>query len=387
MNKQVNANEIESEGNGTDEMSIPPKFLVAGAITASLERNREAEGNPFKYQMGETWDLTSNVSTDFVEQIQKKFKRKNKFHSYFSGLPSNKTPENLKKLIAGEIEFLPLAREVVKTLTSTANESESPNLVGGNIVLMHYKFFGEEDDSGRLMIVMVDRKGAFEFEKGTLKPRRLQPIDTEALRQAAVFDLTLFNEIYPEKEGSTYLQFIEGKSKADFFKTALGCDFTVTNQQSVVNVFEAIKQFASINKLKLHVHKKITEKVAEHIENNIGKQISIKTIQQLVDGGLPAGHELSGKFAKFANENGFKINAVFEATRQSYDKGISIKITDFQSNYSVQVKAASLGYAGSDKPVIVDNDLTYLKIPLSESDKENIRLTIGSRESGDEKSS
>lgn len=384
MNKNVDSESSDvSETEST--LTASPSISVIAAITASLERDKETKGQPFKYEVGNTWNLKNNASTEFVEQIQKKFRRKNKFHSYFSGLPSNKTPEGLKKLISGEIKLDELATELIKILTRTANESESRNLVGGNIVFMHYKTFGDEEDHGRLMIVMVDKKGAFEFEEETLQPRKLQPIDTEALRQAAMFDLTLFSEVHPKKEGAAYLHFIDGRSKADFFKTALGCDITVSNQQSVSNVFDAIRKFSNENKLGPLFLKKITEKVYEHIEKNLGKQVSLTEIQQVIDKGLPTGHKLTGKFAKYANENGFQINAIFEATRQSLEKSISIKITDFNSNYSVSVKAASIGYVGSDKPVQVDDDLTFLKIPLSDSDREAIRANIGDRESSDEK--
>ncbi|OLU34916.1 nucleoid-associated protein [Pseudomonas sp. PA27(2017)] len=385
MNNKVGT-EVSEDSKSEKTPTASPSISVLAAITASLERDKETKGHPFKYQVGNTWNLKNNVSTEFVEQIQKKFRRKNKFHSYFSGLPSNKTPDGLKKLISGDIALDDLAVELIKILTITANESESRNLVGGNIVFMHYKTFGDYEDHGRLMIVMVDKKGAFEFEEGTLQPRRLQPIDTDALRQAAMFDLTLFLEIHPKKEGSAYLHFIDGKSKAEFFKTALGCDIKVTNQQSVNNVFEAIKKFSNENKLGPAFLKKVTEKVYEHIEKNLGKQVSLVEIQQVIDKGLPAGHKLTATFAKYANENGFQINSVFEATRQALEKSISIKITDFNSNYSVSVKAASIGYAGSNKPVQVDDELTYLKIPLSEADREKIKASIGDHESSDEDS-
>lgn len=364
-----------------------PGITVIAAITASLERDKESDGFPFKYEMGSMWNLKNNASIDLVSQVERKFRRKNKFHSYFSGLPSNKTPEGLKKLIAGEVGLDKLAEELTKILAKTANESDSRSLVGGNIVFMHYKTFGDEEDHGRLMIVMVDKKGAFDFEEETLQPKKLQPIDTDALRQAAMFDLTLFIEVYPKKEGSAYLHFIEGRSKAEFFKSALGCDFSVSNQESVANIFEAIKQFSKESKLGPHILKKLNEKVYEHIEKNLGKQVSITEIQQVIDKSLPTGHAVIGKFAKFANENGFQINAVFEATRQSLEKSVSIKITDFNSNYSLSVKAASIGYPGSEKPVTVDDDLTFMKIPLSVTDRDLILATIGAPESKDESAS
>ncbi len=361
--------------------SLGSEFKILGGITASFERDTSKDRSPFKSKMGNTWNPESEASIDFVEKLQRKFKRKNKFHSYFSGLPSNQTPANLTNYINGNIDFKSLAESEMKLLESFANDAESTSLVGGNVVFMHYRNAGEDEDDGRLLIVMVDKKGAFEFDEVTLEPKKLQPIDTDALRQAAMFDLTLFSEVYPGKDGSAYLHFIEGRSKADFFKLALGCDSKVSNKESVQNIFDAIKSFAALNSLKQKVQAAISEKVYEYIGNHIGKQVELKEIQHVIDSNLPTNHPAVGKFSKFANENGYQINAVFEATSYSLNQSVSIKITDFQSNYTVNIKAASIGY--SDKPVIVDSELNYLKIPLTDHDKAQIRAIIGGIDEAD----
>jgi len=367
---------VESENS----VSVPAIEVVA-AITASLERDPELQGKPFKYLMGAVWNLKNKAAIDFIEQIEKKFRKKNKFHSYFSGLPSNQTPQNLQKYIDSDLPFHDLAQAEMRLLVSFANEAERASLSGGNLVFIHYKTPGDEEDHGRLMVVMVDKKGAFEFDEESLEPKRLQPIDTDALRQAAMFDLTLFSAIYPEKTGAAYLHFIEGRSKSEFFKSALGCDSAVSNKQSVANLFEAIKQFSSYNSLKIGIQEKITEKVYEHIEKNIGKQVALGDIQHIIDKQLPDGHMAVGQFSEYANENGYQVNSVFEATRHSLNKGVSIQIKDYQNNYSVSVKSKSISYSGGDKPVTVDEDLTYIMIPLSPEDRDNIRAAIGGKES------
>lgn len=374
LSTSVDGNELKS----VDESPLPPpSFEVVAAITASLERDLELQGKPFKFAMGSVWNLKNTASIDFIEQIEKKFRKKNKFHSYFSGLPSNQTPPNLQKYIAGDLQFGDFAQAEMRLLTSLANDVERASLAGGNLVFIHYKTPGDEEDHGRLMIVMVDKKGAFEFDEKSLEPKRLQPIDTDALRQAAMFDLTLFSAVYPMKSGAAYLHFIEGRSKSEFFKSALGCDSAVSNKQSVANLFEAIKQFSISNALKSGVQEKITEKVFEHIEKNIGKQVALADIQHIIDKQLPDGHVAVGQFSEYANENGHQVNSIFEATRHALNKGISIQIKDYQNNYSVSVKAKSIGYSGADKPVIVNDDLTYIMIPLSSEDRENIRAAMG----------
>lgn len=371
------------EAGQEQEAVLQPQFEVVAAITASMERNTNVVGNPFIFQLGKLWNLNSKAANDFIEQIEKKFRRKNKFHSYFSGLPSNTTPINIQKYIGSKLSFEQLAEAEMSVIIYVANDNERGTLQGGNLVFVHYKTPGDPDDVGRLMIVMVDKKSAFEFDD-TLQPIALQPIDTDALRQAAMFDLTLFSVTYPEKEGSTYLHFIEGRSKSDFFKTALGCDNTIPNKESVSNIFEAIKSFSLHNNLKPTLQEKLTQGVYDFLDQNIGKQVSLGEIQHIIDKQLPDGHEAVGSFSEFANYQGFQINDFFEATRASLNNGVSIKIVDFESNYSVSVKSGSLGYEGSDKPVFVDENITYLMIPLSAADREKIRVVIGDKDDADE---
>lgn len=385
MNDLSAINEAGATGEVAEKQGAVPQaqFEVVAAITASMERDTNLVGNPFRFQLGKLWNLNSKAANDFIEQIEKKFRRKNKFHSYFSGLPSNSTPINIQKYIGSSLSFEQLAEAQMAVIIYVANDNERGTLQGGNLVFVHYKTLGDPDDVGRLMIVMVDKKSAFEFDD-TLQPIALQPIDTDALRQAAMFDLTLFSVTYPEKEGSTYLHFIEGRSKSDFFKTALGCDNTIPNKESVSNIFEAIKSFSLHNNLKPTLQEKLTQGVYDFLDQHIGKQVSLGDIQHIVDKQLPDGHEAVGSFSEFANDQGFQINDFFEATRASLNNGVSIKIVDFESNYSVSVKSGSLGYEGSDKPVFVDENITYLMIPLSAADREKIRVIVGDKDDADE---
>lgn len=363
-----------------ESLATSGKFVAVAAITGSLKRDTTLAGSPFTYEIGNTWNLGNKAATDFIDQIERKFDRKNKFHSYFSGLPSNVSP--IQNYMAKKIEFDDLAKSQIIQITQSANEEGRKSLRGGNLVFVHYKTKDDEDDAGRLLIVMVDLKGAFEFDE-KLEPRKLNPVDTDALRQAAMFDLTLFQTIYPTKDGETYLHFIEGKSKSDFFKEALGCDSSISNKQSVSNIFSAITAFAHEHSLKQAITEKIREKVAEHIRENIGKQVPISDIQHVIDKELPSGHASVGSFSEFSNTKGYQINAVFEATRTALDSSISLKIKDDNRNYALSVKASSIGYTGSDKPVTVDTDLAYLMIPLTDEDKKLIRATIGNPNESD----
>lgn len=96
---------------------------------------------------------------------------------------------------------------------------------------------------------MVDKQSAYDFDSDKLTPTRLNPINTDALRQAAMFDLTLFEASYPENKGDSYVHFLQGKSKSDFFKDSLGCRHDSDNKRSIQQLFSAIDIFASKNSL------------------------------------------------------------------------------------------------------------------------------------------
>lgn len=114
MNNEVI--EIEDALEGTELPSS--KFTIQAGITASLERDKSVDRSPFKSYLGNIWNLKNEASIEFVEKLEKKFRRKNKFHSYFSGLPSNQTPQNLTKYIAGQIDFKALVQNEMKLLES-----------------------------------------------------------------------------------------------------------------------------------------------------------------------------------------------------------------------------------------------------------------------------
>lgn len=366
------------------EEVVQNSMFVVAAITAGLERDTTLTGAPFDVSMGKPWDLSNQTALDFIVRIEERFRKKNKFHGYFANPTSSSTPVNLRSYIDAKASFVQTAEQIMIGLKRVGNAVERGNLVGGNVVIVHYKATSDVDDIGRFLVVLVSKKSGFDFDTD-LQPKKLNPIDTDALRQAALFDLNLFSVSYPKNDGDSYLHFIDGKSKSGFFKEALGCQDATPNKESVSNLFQAVNAFISECGLPRSKREKIVSKVAEHLKQRASdkKPTGLNEIQQVIDKELPVNHVKKGKFCVFVNEQKYQINSVFEPTLPDASKGESVEISDISRNFSVKVKISSLGYEGSGKPVLLDDDLGYIRIPLDDDDREAILLKVGKKDDDD----
>ncbi|MBS6013162.1 nucleoid-associated protein [Enterobacter ludwigii] len=341
-------------------------FMVVNAITAHLEKEKI-----FEFTMGQLWNLTTPVATEFITRIEKKFRRKNKFHNYLvkDTLP-NSIPTLLSKFNAGTIIFETLCQSVMNKLKlNSNNENVVSKLVGGTLVFVHYKSINDADDLGKLLIVMVDKRGAFDFEEGSLQPKRLNPVNTDALRQAAMFDLTLFDECYPDNNGHSYVDFIQGKSQSDVFKDSLGCTRDVDNKRSINEIFRAIEVFVSLNSLGRAVRENADIAVRNFLDiksrDNVDKSVSIDEIQEVIDKCLPKKSKYRSTFKDFVNENEFKIDAQFEPTIYSAKQALTIKLTDEDQNFEIKILRGAIGDENSNKPVIIGKRNNEVIIRLS----------------------
>ncbi|EQB4827698.1 TPA: nucleoid-associated protein [Enterobacter hormaechei subsp. hormaechei] len=341
-------------------------FMVVNAITAHLEKEKI-----FDFTMGQLWNLTTPVATEFITRIEKKFRRKNKFHNYLvkDTLP-NSIPTLLSKFNAGTIIFEKLCKSVMNKLKlNSNNENVVSKLVGGTLVFVHYKSINDADDLGKLLIVMVDKRGAFDFEEGSLQPKRLNPVNTDALRQAAMFDLTLFDECYPDNDGHSYVDFIQGKSQSDVFKDSLGCTRDVDNKRSINEVFRAIEMFVSSNSLGRAVRENADIAVRNFLDiksrDNVDKSVSIDEIQEVIDKCLPKKSKYRTTFKDFVYENEFKIDAQFEPTIYSAKQALTIKLTDEDQNFEIKILRGAIGDENSNKPVIIGKRNNEVIIRLS----------------------
>lgn len=342
-------------------------YFAFGAITAHLEKN---ETKRFDYSMGNLWDLTTPVAAEFITRIEKKFRRKNKFHNSLSkdSLPTS-IPTLLSRFIKNNIKFEGLCKVIMEKFKLNSNSEELVgSLVGGSLVFVYYKSM-EENDLGKLLIVMVDKRSGFDFEVVTLTPRRLSPVNTDALRQAAMFDLTLFDECYPDDETHSYVDFIQGKSQSDFFKDSLGCTKDVDNKRSIDELFSAIESFVSHNSLGRAVRENADALVREFLDRKArdknDKSVAIDDIQTIIDKCLPNNSEHKGTFKDYVNENNFKIDAQFEPTIYSAKSALTINLTDADKNFEIKILRGAIGDEKSNKPVILGskNEITIKLSP------------------------
>ncbi|EAP7689382.1 hypothetical protein ELT95_24090, partial [Salmonella enterica] len=336
------------------------------------------------YRLGEAWDLKNEVTSEFIARIEKKFSRKNKFHNF---LDSDKNPSSiptiLKKYINKNNEFIELSRAIIEKLKYNANnESRVAQLQGGSVVFIHYKS-AEPEDLGKLLIVMVDKQSAYDFDSDKLTPTRLNPINTDALRQAAMFDLTLFEASYPENKGDSYVHFLQGKSKSDFFKDSLGCRHDSDNKRSIQQLFSAIDIFASKNSLGRVLRDTIDNEVRSLLEKkskdkNGNKSVKIEDISNIIDKCLTDSHKCKGTFVDFVNLNGFQIDPQFEPTPKAAESALTIEVADNDNNFKLKIMRGAIGDENSNKPVILTDNKCEIVIKLSQANYDELKRYRGS---------
>lgn len=382
--------EADVANNQADEQKIDdlalPKIDVLFAITAALGRNFDLTGSPFEAKTGTPWVLGDSTAQKFVEKIEERFRKKNKLHGFFSNTIWHAMPETVGKLLAVECDHLAFTDSVMTLLKNSANEIVGGNLGGGHVVFIMYRDrvvkAQEVDDDinhGRLLIVMVGNRSGFEFDE-KLQPKSLTSIDINALRQAALIDLNLFDVSYPANSGDAYLRFVQGQSRSDFFKSALGCMESPSNKASVDNIYKAIRDFFAENKISRSDRDKCLASVEAFLlkKGKDRKTVQLKEVQALVDRVLPEDSEALGSFCVFVNTKEYEISSHFEPTAAAAVSGASVSVTDTNRSYECKLKVTSLGFDGSEKPVKVDKDFNYIRIPLDAASKKAISDLMGS---------
>ena len=238
-------------------------------------------------------------------------------------------------------------------------------VTSSKIVFMHYKNSTDECDTGRLLVVMVDNKSGFRFDD-KLVPEEEQHVNINALKQAALFDLELFDEIYPDApDNDTYLKFIQGSSTGAFFKNAFGCEIKADNGRSVEELYRALSDYQAKNKLTNDFYEdargKVTEVFKCAAKSKTNKQVSLKELAVIVEASLPKDSKLPGTFLNFVNRN-YSVNEIIEPTSHSANAADWVKIEARDESFKAQIYRPQIGAHGSGKTV--------------EYDVENFRLTL-----------
>lgn len=359
------------------EESYVPQF----ALTATLDKVSGDSGPIFKESLGEVWTLDTEDVQLFIKQIEKKFKLKRKLHGVIdeNKMPLS-APISFSKYLNKNIDFKSFVQSMMDRMRGEANNDKS-RLSGGAIIFIHYNVDNDKESSGRLFIIMVDRKGVFNFDKNLI-PEKLPSIDIDSLRQAVLVDLTLFKASYPENNGDPYLHFISGRSSSEFFKRALGCNPKIDNNRSIDETNRAVDDFVKVMKLK-HIDRVKVKKAVEALMKSKAKdpndrKLTIEDIGDCIEKTLPENKELKGKFVQFADVNEYVIDDFFEPSRFSGSSFGEINISDAEQEYECKISVDAISEDDtSNAKVIYDRANGQLIIRLSHNAVTEIEKIVG----------
>ncbi|EBR0152845.1 nucleoid-associated protein [Salmonella enterica] len=356
-------------------------YVPQFALTATLDKVPGDAGPVFKESLGEVWTLDADDVQLFIKQIEKKFKLKRKLHGVINeNIMPLSTPNSFKKYLNQDIEFKYFVQLIMDRMRSEANNDKS-RLSGGAIVFIHYNVDNDKESCGRLFIIMVDRKGVFNFDKDLI-PEKLPSIDIDSLRQAVLVDLTLFKASYPENNGDPYLHFISGRSSSEFFKRALGCNPKIDNNRSIDETNRAVDDFIKSMDLK-HIDRVKVKQAVETLMKSKAKdpndrKLTVENIGRCIEKTLPDNEVIKGKFVQFVDVNEYNIDDFFEPSRFSGSSFGEIKISDAEQEYECKISVDAISEDNSsDAKVIYDRANGQLIIRLSRHGVTEIEKIVG----------
>lgn len=356
-------------------------YLPQFALTATLERVPADNGPVFVKDQGQPWTLNNDDVQQFIQQIEKKFKLKRKIHGV---IEKNTVPLSPPRIFNGYLEkklsFEEFVDSMMELMKREANEDKS-KLTGGAIIFIHYKVEEDIESDGRLFIIMVDRKGVFNFDDDLI-PEKLPSIDIDSLRQAVLVDLTLFRASHPENDGEPYLHFINGKSRSEFFKRALGCNPKIDNNRSIQQVHQAIDDFSKNAKLstfdKVKIRQAVEDLLNKKAKDSFDKKVSIEDIEKSINNSLPNNKNVTQNFVSFVNANDYTIDDFFEPSIFSGKNFGEIKITDDEDDYVFKIDIDAISDdESSGKKVFYDRKNGHLIVKLTRSGIDEVEKIIG----------
>ncbi len=351
------------------------KMVAVHAMTVELEiDNSKSTVNP---RFGALWPLEGeDISFQFIQQVELKFKRKNKFHGYYDSETGTQVASYLHKYIASSVskeDFIALVTSLTSELKNAIFELRvASKVTSSKIVFMHYKSI-KNDDFGRILAVMVDKKSGFDFTEESLLPKQAQHINLEALKQAVSIDVDLFDACYPSSPKSeAYLKFIRGSSSASYFRNAFGCNEKSDNGESLNNLYRAIDSYATINNLGADFYFEAEEKLTDfvvNIKNTERSSFSINQAASVIESALPPNRvDLENTFTTFVNESEFMINQYIEPTSQQVKEHLWIDFSDQDNGLIARVHSSiEIGKKGDGKDVEFNEQTRKLEIKIKDT--------------------
>ncbi|MBV7581697.1 nucleoid-associated protein [Pseudomonas sp. PDM33] len=353
------------EKEGEEVVEAEKQGLTVIAACAARFFKSSIGGHSFYDSVkGKDWDLSTNICVNFVNLIGKKFSRGGRIYGYVDpGIVA--AAENFSNYLES-LNFSEFVVGVMERLCHEANDPNRSSLREGYVVFTHYKTFQGRD---QLLIVMLGKKGGYDFEDDqNLTPKNTESLNLQDFRQAACMDLTGFSNSFPHNSGDSYLYFIKGNSKSEFFNTALGCSDSMPGKVCVENLKDALSAYflEDASDLSSADKRKIYKRVVTYIENKAGERVHLSEIQREIDKCLPANSQHNGRFHNYVKNNSerFKVSEEFQpshvaARNMGY---VDVKLPSGDFDGRVKLEAISVGEKGSD--LSVDKDYAYLTIKL-----------------------
>lgn len=361
------------------QKSIPQKQSEAIDIlplhAKTVEIVKAENGSSLIVTEGKSWPVSSDkVSYNFIKDVEQKFRRKNKFHSYYDNDSGDITSHLSQYTNSGfPVESFD---DLVSSILSSLKDKIFDVLhsyKSSTLVFMHYKG-SEVQSKGRLLIVMVDRKDGFNFtEDERLYPKSATQINLNALKQAVMVDLDLYEQYFPHvPDNEPYLKFIIGNSSAEFFRKALGCEQKVDNGQSLDNLYKTIFDFkneydlsddfttTAITKLEMLVDCVLDDKTRS--------SFSLDEVQTVVNEALPYNSSAKDMFTNFVNTQELPINHFIEPTRAQAESQRWLDLSSKQQGLVAKIMRQDIYPANNGKDVEFDENASRLSFRITDPD-------------------
>lgn len=339
-------------------------LIVIAACAAKFFKSSIGGHTFYDSTKGKDWDLSADICVNFVNLIGKKFSRAGRIYGYVDPEIVS-AADNFTNYLSTK-DFAALVNGIMERLCDKANDPNRSSLNEGYVVFSHYRNLQGRD---QILVVMLGKKGGYDFDNDeNLTPKDTESLNLQDFRQAACMDLTGFTKEFPENKGDSYLYFIKGNSKSDFFNTALGCSDSVPGKVCVENLKNALTAyFLEVgNDLPATMRRKIHAKVVSYIEGKAGERVHLSEIQREIDKCLPSDSPHYGKFQNFINDHSerFKVSEEFQpshiaAKNMGY---VDVKLPSGDFDGRVKLDAIVIGDKSAD--LSVDKDFSYLTIKL-----------------------
>ncbi|WP_122440162.1 nucleoid-associated protein [Pseudomonas viridiflava] len=313
---------------------------------------------------GNNWDLNTPVCVDFVNIIGKKFSRSGRIYGYVD--PNMLSAAANFSKYASDLDFNAFANGVMERLCAEANDPARRSLNEGYVVFSHYQDHRQVD---HLLIVMLGKRGGYDFDNdNNLNPKGTESLNLQDFRQAACMDLTEFKKGFPKNTGDSYLYFIKGNSKSEFFTVALGCSDSIPGKVCVDNLKNALSAYfqEEASALTPTERRTIHKRVVEYMEKKAGERIHLSEVQHVINKCLKDDSPFLGGLVKFISHNAerFKVSEEFQPSSVTAKNMAYTTLKLPSGEFDGRFKLGAVAVGESDADLSVDKDFVYLKVKL-----------------------